>query len=202
MTGTMLRRGALGALVLVLAFGGVGGCDEDEEPGGALPVFDVRNGTWATTTTTWATGPDSCAGPPQEEADTLVACVFDPFDAEGGSPFPNFQCDVSQDGDEVAISCSGSITDFCTEGLVLEGSGRISESEVDLTLSAVWRYSGPDPCPVYVSACTLWVEYAGTWISAEGDSQCEGGSAAAAAHTEPLFTGWKGGILSREGASR
>jgi hypothetical protein len=201
MIGTTLRRGALGALALVLALGGAGGCGENEESGETLPVFDLRDGTWATTTTFWATGPDSCGDPPPSSVDTLVACVFDPFDADGTNPFPNFHCDVTRDGDEVTVSCSGSMTEFCTEGLVLEGSGLISESEIDLTLSAVANFSGPNPCPVYVSSCTLWVEYAGSWISAEGDTECAGGSAAAAG-LKPLLSGWRDGILPRSEASR
>jgi hypothetical protein len=144
------------------------GCGGDDEPACPFPVFDVRAGTWATGITLWETGADSCQEGTLTMADTLAFCVFDPIGVDDPNLPGNFCCDVSRNGDEVSFSCTGSVTQACTESIVLEGSGIVSSTEIDLTLSFVQRFSGPDPCPVYTAPCTLWAGFSGTWLSEEG----------------------------------
>jgi len=186
----MLQRGLAPALLLaaVLVAGGCGG-DDENPAGGALPTFDLKNGTWATTSTWWATGPDSCGELPPDSADTLVACSFDPVDIQDSGLPDNFQCNVTRDGDQVLMSCSGSVSQGCTYTLNMEGSGTILEDQVDFTLASVVRASGPEPCPGSVPACTLWVNLAGHWISSEGDSLCTETTQAAPAGLEQLVSG-------------
>jgi len=184
----MLRRGLLPTLALslaaVLVAGGCGG--EDEQSRGPLPVFDVRCGDWATVTTLWETGVDTCQEGAYEMADTLYACVFDPIGVDDPSVPANLSCDVTRNGDEVSFSCSASNPQYCTDTYLIAGMGRVSETAVDLTLSIVKRSSGPDPpCPQGAAPCTLWAGYSGEWLSA-GDSTSAGAGAASVRASVPL----------------
>ena len=163
----------LGVSALLLA--GLVGCGEKTEPRPFSELVNLRNGTWITTRTVTASGPDSCdARAVPTVTDTTGLCYVNP--ASGGG-FLSFFCTVDQadNSEDVTYECTASLDlGPCRQTWTLSGDGTVTDTTFTLLGTLVSRVEGDSAlCAQFVDACTSRVTMTGTFWSEAGKDSCD-----------------------------
>jgi len=164
---------ALGLVVLSLF---AAGCEEEPPPPPLSEVIEVRNGTWMTTRAVAYAGPSLCDSLAEGPVDsTQILCHINP--GEGAGIRFRFTCDVDQEGEDVAYTCTSDFNEGpCLVQWTLTGGGTVTDTTFSLTGSLVTVVLGDSAtCAEFAFPCTSTVTLTGTYLSDAGaDSVCGG----------------------------